>query len=221
MSSRALDLGLQFDQLARGVADHTASVRGRPRPCPRCEPLRAPVRRCRARRSPRPSPGVRARRTHVRDAGPSWISSPTPWPRPCVNASPYPAPSITSRAAASTSAPLTPSRTASIPACWACRHDIVDLLQLRGGLAERDRARHVGVVATVQGAEVHLDDVAFLEGAVPRLVVRLGRVLTEGHDRTRTTGRPRRLDAAASRARGPPAARSRRRRASPAMSSKA
>jgi hypothetical protein len=56
----------------------------------------------------------------VRDSrGASWISIPTPWPRPWPKCSPWPAASITSRASASTSRPLGPARTASRPRCWA------------------------------------------------------------------------------------------------------
>ena len=59
----------------------------------------------------------------------------------------------------------------------------MDLLDLAGGCAEGDRARHVGVVAGEPGAEVELDHVALLQQAVAGLVVRLGGVLAEGDDR--------------------------------------
>src|SRR5580765_151710 len=61
--------------------------------------------------------------------------------------------------------------------------DVMDRAELGRGRPERDRPRHVGVVAGGERPEVELDDVAFREGPVGRLVVRLGRVLSEGPDR--------------------------------------
>ena len=93
-------------------------------------------------------------------------------------------------------------------------HGVVDLPELGGGLAEGDRARHVGVVAAEQRAEVQLDDVALLEGAVVRARGEARPRSRRTPRSTRTTVRRRRHGAAAPRADAPPAARSRRRRAS-------
>ena len=62
-------------------------------------------------------------------------------------------------------------------------HDVMDLLQLDRRLPERDRAGHVGVVAVDERPHVELDHVALLQDAMARLVMGLGSVLAEGHDR--------------------------------------
>src|SRR3990170_5762327 len=51
--------------------------------------------------------------------GASWISRPTPWPRPCGYSPAWPASRMTLRAAASTSTVDAPARAAAIPARWA------------------------------------------------------------------------------------------------------
>ena len=79
-----------------------------------------------------------------------------------------------------------------MPACCACRTTSWIFLQLGRRRAERDRARHVGVVAAEQRAEVHLDHVALFEQPVRGLVVRLGGVLAERHDRVERRARRRR-----------------------------
>ena len=55
----------------------------------------------------------------MRRRGASWTSIPTPCPSPWPKCSPWPAPSIMSRATASTSAPVGPGRTASSAASCA------------------------------------------------------------------------------------------------------
>ena len=83
----------------------------------------------------------------------------------------------------STSAPRHPGADRVDPGLLGLADDVVDLPQLGGRGAERDRPGHVGVVALDARAEVELDDVALLEHAVPRVVVRLGGVLPERDDR--------------------------------------
>src|SRR6478736_8578520 len=61
--------------------------------------------------------------------------------------------------------------------------DVVHLLELCRGLTERDRAGHVGVIALDERTEIELDHVALLEHTMPGLVMGLGRVLTDSHDR--------------------------------------
>ena len=87
------------------------------------------------------------------------------------------------RAATSTACAGDPGRDGVDAGLLGLLHDVVHLLELGGGFAERHGPRHVGVIAAVQRAEIQLDDVAFVEQAVSGLVVRLGGVLAEGHDR--------------------------------------
>ena len=108
--------------------------------------------------------------------GGSWVVTPMPWPVRWMNCSPYPASVMTWRAARSISWQATPGRTASTPACCACAHDLVHLADLRGRLADADRAGGVGAVAVHQPAEVEHDRVADLDDPVARLVVRVGAV---------------------------------------------
>ena len=78
-----------------------------------------PAGRRPARRSRRCPPPAR-RSPSVRDSrGASWMSMPTPCPRPWPKCSPCPAASMTSRATASTSRPVGPAWTAARPANWA------------------------------------------------------------------------------------------------------
>jgi hypothetical protein len=62
------------------------------------------------------------------------------------------------------------------------RDELVDLPLPARGLAERHRAGHVGVVAAVQRAEVHRDQVTAAHRPVGRRVVRDGAVRPAGHD---------------------------------------
>ena len=63
------------------------------------------------------------------------------------------------------------------------RDQLVDLPLPAGGLAQRDGAGHVGVVAAVAGAEVHRDQVTAAQRPVGRRVVRDRAVRPAGHDR--------------------------------------
>jgi hypothetical protein len=63
------------------------------------------------------------------------------------------------------------------------RHEVPQLAQAPTRLAERHRPRHVRVVAAGERAEVELHDVAAAQRAIGRRVVRLRRLLAEGHDR--------------------------------------
>src|SRR5579875_2474884 len=63
------------------------------------------------------------------------------------------------------------------------RDKLVDLALPACGLAERDGAGHVRVVAAVGGAEVHRDQVAAAQRPVGRGVMRDGAVGPAGHDR--------------------------------------
>jgi hypothetical protein len=62
------------------------------------------------------------------------------------------------------------------------RDELVDLALPAGGLAERDRAGHVRVIAAVQRAEVHRDQVTAAHRPVGRGVMRNGAVRPAGHD---------------------------------------
>src|SRR6266498_2803997 len=125
-----------------------------------------------------------------RRRGPSWISRPTPWPRPWVKCSPRPAASITERRGIHLgSGGPHPYR---VDACLVSRaHQVVDVTEPVRGLAERHGPGHVGVVPVHQSSEVHLHHVALRKRPAGRFVMRLGRVLPERHDRVeRRTRRP-------------------------------
>src|SRR5207253_6597237 len=62
-------------------------------------------------------------------------------------------------------------------------HEVVQLSELRCRLPERDGPSHVGVVPLVQRAEIELHELASLELAFRRRVVRLRRALAERDDR--------------------------------------
>ena len=64
-------------------------------------------------------PASSARRLPDRRYGSSWISSPMPWPVRLRKWSPWPAASITSRAARSTSSHVTPGRSIASTASYA------------------------------------------------------------------------------------------------------
>ena len=98
--------------------------------------------------------------------GSSWISSPTPWPVPWEKASrPARRRRSTSRQAASTARHVA-ARPHRGDAGGLGRGDDVEQPLLVGvGIAEADRAGHVGAVAVDLGAEVEDDEVALDDGA--------------------------------------------------------
>src|SRR3954471_18165676 len=126
-------------------------------------------------------------------AGASWISRPTPWPRPCRNSSPRPARSTTPRAAASTALTSASTRSAAPPAAappppppprpLRARDELVELLLPVGRGAEHERARHVGVVAVDERAEVELHQRSGVQHGVGRPVVRHRGVRPGAHNR--------------------------------------
>ncbi len=90
---------------------------------------------------------------------------------------------MTSRATASTAPPVD-ARAHGVDRRLLClAHHVVDLPQLGRRRAERDRAGHVGVIAAVEAREVHLDHVALFQHPVRGMVMRLGGLLAERHDR--------------------------------------
>ena len=140
-------LSSQLDQVARGGADHDAAVVGdlhHVLDAHAAEPRRgrSPARPSRPRP---PGSGSSCLRPRL---GASWISSPTPCPRPCTKRV------AVARVARSPRGsrrrrlrPVTPARTASMPACCDSRTTSWIFAELRRRRPERDRARHVGVVA--------------------------------------------------------------------------
>ena len=61
-------------------------------------------------------------------------------------------------------------------------HDVVDLLGLRGGFADRHGARDVAVVAAEVAAEIHDQHLAVIDNRVVAEVVRFGGVRARRHD---------------------------------------
>src|SRR5512134_1252601 len=174
--------GLQFDQLARGGADHEAPVGGHLDHVLDAHP--AEPRHVDARLD-----------RHDGSRGQGVRGELAPEPRPLVDVEPDPVAEAVREGVTVPGTlddlsgggvdlgPTHPLAHGVDAGLLGLADHIVDLLELRGRLTERDRACHVGVVAAGEGAEVHLDHVTFLQGSVTGVVVRLRGVLPEGHDR--------------------------------------
>ena len=99
-------------------------------------------------------PAASGRLALLDSRGPSWTSSPTPWPRPWPKCSPWPAAAMTSRATASTSRPVGPGPHGGQRGLLGGEDELVDLAVARVELAGGEGARAVRAVAVELRAPV-------------------------------------------------------------------
>ena len=130
--------------------------------------------------------------------GASWISRPTPWPRPCVKCSPCPAVGDDLAGGRVDGDDVRADRQRRPAGGLRGGDQLVDLPLPVGGVPEDDGAGHVGVVAVDGRAEVELEEVAVAQHGRVGPVVRDRRVGAGGHDRLER--RPPRRRAASMRA---------------------